>query len=105
RENRLANPKKMRKRSQAEPPAGVKMGRTGMKMTCKRYGGPGHNKRSYSSSNPQKQTTRPSNPSQDNLNDSKIQDSLLIRSTKIRRGHLYLLMEMLKKQQRENLLL
>ncbi|XP_022875710.1 uncharacterized protein LOC111394175 [Olea europaea var. sylvestris] len=39
-------PKKLRKRSQAEPPTGVKMGRTGMKMTCKRCGGSGHNKRS-----------------------------------------------------------
>ncbi|XP_022862499.1 uncharacterized protein LOC111382693 [Olea europaea var. sylvestris] len=39
-------PKKLRKRSQAEPPTGVKMGRTSMKMMCKRRGGSGHNKRS-----------------------------------------------------------
>ncbi|XP_022864546.1 uncharacterized protein LOC111384498 [Olea europaea var. sylvestris] len=45
-------PKKMRKKSQAEPPTGVEMGRTGMKMMRKRCGGSGHNKRSCKESLP-----------------------------------------------------
>ncbi|XP_022847652.1 uncharacterized protein LOC111370196 [Olea europaea var. sylvestris] len=39
-------PKKLRKRSQVEPLASIKMGRTGMKMTCERCERSGHNKRS-----------------------------------------------------------
>ncbi|XP_022853496.1 uncharacterized protein LOC111374964, partial [Olea europaea var. sylvestris] len=38
-------PKKLRKRSQTEPPTGIKMTQTGMQMTCRRCGEVGHNKR------------------------------------------------------------
>ncbi|XP_022873567.1 uncharacterized protein LOC111392449 [Olea europaea var. sylvestris] len=38
-------PKKLGKRSQTEPPAGVKMTGTGMQMTCRKCGEAGHNKR------------------------------------------------------------
>lgn len=34
-----SKPKKLRKKSQVDPLAGVKMARIGMKMTCKRYWG------------------------------------------------------------------
>ncbi|XP_022849870.1 uncharacterized protein LOC111371957 [Olea europaea var. sylvestris] len=37
--------KKLRKRSQTEPPARVKMTRIGIQMTCRRCGEAGHNKR------------------------------------------------------------
>ncbi|XP_022853146.1 uncharacterized protein LOC111374670, partial [Olea europaea var. sylvestris] len=53
-----SGPKKLRKMSQAEPPSGVKMERTGIKMTCKRCGGSGHNKRSYKEALPSEDSSQ-----------------------------------------------
>lgn len=52
-------PKKLRKRSQVEPPAGTKIARTGMKMTCRKCGGTGHNKRTCTIVQPADASSQP----------------------------------------------
>ncbi|XP_022875822.1 uncharacterized protein LOC111394305 [Olea europaea var. sylvestris] len=73
-------PKKLRKRSQIELLAGVKMGRSGMKTTCRRCGDAGHNKRTcrdnLPTDQPSQAQSQPSQPqSQPQLSHQKKRES------------------------------